>query len=152
MARWQRDPMLQRRLTLLLLAVEVSAVTLNFFSIGLFYAHRLSIRLGGGVQAPLFSDPVLYVVVGLAALGVLAGLLFQGRIYFQSLGWARWAFIGENVLLLLLGVALFVINKVHGGSPDAALRGLAIPFATLFPLLGLLLAFKPSVPTTPRRP
>lgn len=139
MARWQRDPKIRRLLTGLLAAAETLAVAINFYPICSSYAHQVNLRVR---LYPTAWHEAL--ALGLTAL-FLGVAIFQAVLYVKGRAWARWAFIGENALLVLMGLVWFLHNRLGGETPNAlaALYGLALPLGTLFPLLWPLMAFKP---------
>jgi hypothetical protein len=81
-----------------------------------------------------------------ATILCLVGAAFVGVAYVRGRPWARSVLIGGNVVLVVLGVAWFLKNRIAGTAPDpfAARAGLALPLATLFPLLWPLIVFRPA--------
>jgi len=142
MARWQRDPKARRNVVRLLAAVEVLAVTANFYPMFTGYLHWVNVRLGGGSLLSLNAE---YGVAIAATAVFLAVAVVQAVMYARGRPWARWAFIGANAGLVLLGLVWFLKNRLWGATPDvyAALVGLALPMMTVFPLLWPLLALEP---------
>jgi len=69
--------------------------------------------------------------------------------YVKGRPWARLAFIGENALLVVLGLLWFLVRMVGPVAPGllVVVCGLLVPMGTLFPLLWPLLTFRPVVAT-----
>ena len=144
MARWERDPKLRQRLGWLLAVVEVLAVSANFYPIYTAYFHQIILRLSSAksLLIPWGVEMAIGIVVSAAFLALAA---YEGYGYVQGRAWARRAFIVENLVLIALGVIWFIKNRFCGGGADAvaAVGGLALPIATIFPLLWPLIAFDP---------
>jgi len=144
MAQWQRDPKARRNIAYLLAAVEVAAVTANFYPIFYAYLFQLNVRLSAGREELLMSLPKVYYLA-VAATVVWGGVgVFVGVMFARDRAWARLVFIGGNVVLVALGVMWFVIDRL-GARPEAmpAVAGLLLPIVTLFPLLWPLIVFRP---------
>ena len=151
MARWQRDPRARRRLATLLAAVEVIAVSTNFFCIFSAYFRRLCVSV-----APSWPETNTegFLVLAVSVLFLLVAV-FEGVMYVKGRPWARLAFIGENALLVVLGLVWFLVCMVGPVAPGllVVVCGLLLPIGTLFPLLWPLLTFRPVTVTgdeTPR--
>ena len=157
MAVWQRDPKLRRRLIYLLAAAEAAALTVNFYFLCLAYLHRFFIYLGRWLQTPPASPSALWVVGLVLTLGVLGLAAYEAVLYVRERPWVRKALIAQNAGLVALGGVWFVLNRLHGATPDpyAATLGLLLPMVTLFPLLWPLLTIHPAAvggTGTPGRP
>ena len=140
MARWQRDPKLRRRLAYTLAAIEILALSFNCYYIFIAYFHQVCLRLGVADISIVHRAAV--VAVGL----VVAAGVVEGFYYVRGRLWAQRTFIAENAALIALGLLWFAKHHLgDGASPAdyAALYGLVVPMATLFPLLWPLLVFKP---------
>ncbi|MGB2937962.1 MAG: hypothetical protein WBD05_07185 [Phycisphaerae bacterium] len=141
MARWQRDPRVRRRLAILLAAVEVMVVSINFFCIFSAYFRRLCISV-----APSWPETNTegFLVLAVAVLFLLLAV-FEAIMYVKGRPWARLAFIGENALLVVLGLVWFLVRMVGPIAPGllVVVCGLLVPIGTLFPLLWPLLTFRP---------
>lgn len=141
MARWQRDPRMRQRVTWLLVAAEVLALTVSFGIIFLRYLQFLLAMLSAGKGA---TEAAKYVALVATALA-LGAAVFEGIKYLRGVRWARLAFLIENVALLALGVMWFVWNRFRGDkvNTDPAWFGLVLPMLTLLPLLWPLLFHSP---------
>ena len=144
MATWKRDPVLRRRLSWLLAAIEVAAVTLNFYFVFAAYLRRVTLA----VAPTLPSDRMLFVVVLVASGLCLVGVAVQGFLYVRGRAWARSAFLVENGVLIVLGFLWFVHSILGSGEPNifSTWGGLLLPLVTLFPLLWPLMSFRPVAP------
>jgi hypothetical protein len=144
MARWQRDPKARRNVVYVLVAAEVLAVAANFYAIFSAYLLRLNLRLSAGKEDLLISLPgVSYVAIAATAVCVGVGI-FVAVMYARDRAWARGAFIVVNVVLVVLGIVWFAVDRL-GTTPEltAVWLGLLLPIVTLFPLLWPLVVFRP---------
>jgi len=141
MARWQRDPTVRKRLTILLTAGEVLALGVCFFGIFQAYMYRILLRLG--MADPREGGLVLLI----AATGVwFVAAVLVGVMYVKGRTWARRLLIAANAILVALGLLWFSIHMVKAGGSvvdmSASLLGLLLPMVTLFPLLWPLLTLR----------
>ena len=146
MARWQRDPRSRRLVAGILAGIEVVALTGTFLVIAEAYLLRLFIRMGQADSISIGTFKfIVYTLTGLACIAALV----EAVLYVRGRSWVRKAFMAQNVVLIVMGVAWFALSQMHaaGASPEAAQRGLLLPVITLFPLLWPLIEFKgPKVP------
>jgi hypothetical protein len=144
MAKWERDPVLMRRLAWLLAAAEVAAVTLNFYFVFSAYLRRVMVA----VAPTLPSDRILYVVALVATGLCLVAVAVQGFLYVSGRAWARSAFLVENGAMILLGLVWFIHSMMGRGDTLAVRFGLLLPLVTLFPLIWPLMSLRPAAPGT----
>jgi hypothetical protein len=132
---------MRQRVTWLLVAAEVLALTVSFGIIFLRYLQFLLAMLSAGKGA---TEAAKYVALVATALA-LGAAVFEGIKYLRGVRWARLAFLIENVALLALGVMWFVWNRFRGDkvNTDPAWFGLVLPMLTLLPLLWPLLFHSP---------
>jgi len=144
MAKWERDPVLRRRLSWLLAAIEVAAVTLNARFVFAAYLWRALVAVAPKLLSIEVFDAVVYVATGLCLVGVAV----QGFLYVRGRAWARSAFLVENGVLIVLGFLWFVHSILGSGEPNifSTWGGLLLPLVTLFPLLWPLMSFRPVAP------
>jgi hypothetical protein len=149
MARWQRDPRSRRRLSYLLVGVEVVALTACF--LGIFLAYCLRGLLYVGVSPETVHSATW--TAGIAATALCAAVaVVVGLKYLAGKRWARAVFVVANGILVGLGLFWFVVHQFrHGAGTDntAGLVGLLLPMVTLFPLLWPLLRFRPVAESEP---
>jgi hypothetical protein len=146
MATWKRDLVLRRRLSWLLAAIEVAAVTLNVYFVFSAYLQRALVAV-----APKLLSAKAFVAVALVVAGFcLVAVAVQGFLYVRGRAWARFAFLVENGVLIFLGLVWFVHNALGGGAPNifSTWGGLILPLVTLFPLLWPLISLRPLPPPT----
>jgi hypothetical protein len=144
MAKWERDPVLRRRLSWLLAAAEVVAVTLNFYFVFSAYLRRVTLAV-----APTLPSDRTLVVVALVVTGLcLVGAAVQGFLYVRGRAWARSAFLVQNGVLIALGFLWFIHSILGSGEPNifSTWGGLLLPLVTLFPLLWPLISLRPLPP------
>ena len=148
MARWQRDPKARRTLAWVLVATESLVLTLNAYPVFSAYLNYVSIYVLGTVRAPLVPYRAALVVNLVAMLLILAAAVLAGAFYVRGRIWPRVAYIGANLVMLVLGVMWFAHNRFASASPEpkVALAGLLLPLVTVFPLLWPLLVFRPVPP------
>ena len=148
MALWERDPKANQRMALLLVAVEALAILINFYTIFSVYIYQIHLRLKTDL-----SGTALLVVVIMATVLCTALMAYEGLMFLRGRAWARYAFLGENGLLIVLGILWFLWNRMGSGlrDPLPLYLGLALPLVTLFPLMWPLLVFR-VLPTAPGRP
>jgi len=149
MARWERDPVLKRRLSWLLAGTETAALALNFYFVFAAYLRRITVAI-----SPTLLSTEAFVILALAATGVfLAIAVVQGCLFVRGRGWARVAFLIENSALVFLGLVWFIHSKVGQGEPNvyAVWGGFILPFVTLFPLLWPLMLLRPTPPAAGAR-
>jgi hypothetical protein len=144
MAKWERDPVLRRRLSWLLAAAEVAAVTLNFYFVFAAYLRRVLVAVDPKLLSVEAFVAVTLVVTGLCLVAVAV----QGFLYVRGRAWARSAFLVQNGVLIVLGFLWFVHSVLGRGEPDifSTWGGLLLPLVTLFPLLWPLMSFRPVAP------
>ncbi|MBL7140122.1 MAG: hypothetical protein ISS74_04365 [Planctomycetes bacterium] len=143
MARWQRDTKVRRRLAILLVATEVVALTVCFYVLSGPYVYQVLLRLGLASESNLWAAFCLVIVATAACFG---GAVVVGVKYLAGVLWARRAFLIANAVMLALGLVWFIKHEfVSEARSDttAAMAGLLLPMATLFPLLWPLLTFRP---------
>jgi len=144
MAKWERDPVLRRRLSWLLAAAETLALTLNFYLVFSAYLQRVLVAV-----APKLLSVQAFVAVALVVTGFcLAGAAVQGFLYVRGRAWARSAFLVENGVLIVLGFLWFIHSILGSGEPNifSTWGGLLLPLVTLFPLLWPLISLRPLPP------
>lgn len=149
MAQWKRDPKARRNIAYLLAAVEVAAVTANFYPI--FSAYLLRASLFVTADSAETGAAIYYAAVAATVLCFVVAV-FVGIRYARNRSWARWVFIIANAVLLALGVVWFVKNQMLSSRPEmqVAAAGLLLPIVTLFPLLWPLIVFRPAPARTIR--
>ena len=144
MAQWKRDPKARRNIAYLLAAVEVAAVTANFYPIFSAYLLRASLVVTAGSAE---TRAAIYYAAVAATVLCFVVAVFVGIMYARNRSWARWVFIIANAVLLALGVVWFVKNQMSSSRPEmqVAASGLLLPIVTLFPLLWPLIVFRPAL-------
>jgi hypothetical protein len=143
MAKWERDPVLKRRLAMLLAAAEAAALTLNFFFIFSAYTRWVAVV----VSLPL-SDMALWIMAIAATVLCLAGTAFQGYQFVQGRAWSCFAFLVENGAMILLGLVWFILSMMGRGDPLAVRFGVRLPLVTLCPLVWPLMSLRSAAPGT----
>ena len=139
MARWDRDPKARVRVTWLLVAAEVLALSGNAYTVFSAYVNRLDVAL----HRSLGGTVPLIVVIVLTVL-CLAGAVYVGIQYAHGKAWSRRTLIAANGSFFLMGLAWFVKNRLGNDlSSSATIFGLLLPIITLFPLLWPLITFRP---------
>jgi len=142
MARWQRDPKVRRRIAILLALIEGLMVQVNFWVIFSAYFNRLCVAI-----SPSWCQMGVPGIVTLVAVVLfLPVVIFEGVMFVKARPWARLVFIGENGVLIVLGLLWFFVSAAGEGRlrTEAVIGGLIVPVLTLFPLLWPLLAFRPA--------
>jgi len=144
MARWERDPVLRRRLSWLLAGGEVAALTLNFYLVFAAYSWRTIVA----ISPTLLSARAFRVLAVAATCVFLVIMAVQGYLFVRGRGWARVAFLIENAAMIFLGLVWFVHSILGQGEPNvyALWGGLILPSVTLFPLLWPLKLLRPMPP------
>jgi len=148
MAQYERDPRRRRRLAILLAALEVLAVSGNFFTLCMAYLNWLNVRL---IHSTFLGAQGIGTSAVVAAVFLVACAVVGFR-YVKGNPRARMILVAANALLVLLGLLWFV--KCYALSPEpnpnVALLGLVLPMVTLFPLLWPLISFRPVPPAAGR--
>ncbi len=148
MARYERDPRRRRRLAILLAALEVLAVSGNFFTLFMAYLNWLNVRLSLSTFLGAHGIGVSAVVAAV----FLVACAVVGLLYVNGNPRARLILVAANALLVLLGLLWFVKGYAMSAepNPNVALLGLVLPMVTLFPLLWPLISFRPVPPAAGR--
>jgi len=144
MARWERDPVLRRQLTWLLVTVEALALTVNAYFVIAAYLRRVLVAVAPKL---LSNDAFLAVVIVLTGI-YFAAVVVQGYQFLRGRPWVRTAFLVQNSVWIVLGILWFAHNLAGQGNPNkfATWGGLLLPLVTLFPLIWPLLSLRPMAP------
>jgi hypothetical protein len=138
-AGYERNPRLQRRLSLALAMAETLALTVNFSLIFTAYANFLDAM----ANRPM-PPGILFIVSVMVTVAGLVATLLLCRKFIKGASWPRWVLILANLSLIVLGVMWYARVSVGGKpAPWVGFCGLILPMVTLFPLLWPLITFKP---------